>query len=423
VDAFRLWWPELDTVAWRGAPAKRHALAGKAHVYVTSYDTAVRDASNTRPHQSPLVAIDPRTLIVDECHYIKNPGASRTKAVRRLALNIRAFVALSGTPITHHADDLWPTLRCLAPGAWPSRERWFNRYMQVVPGDYKDTVVGLNPWTEPEFRLTLLGQHRRVARADVMSQLPPKVYSVRTVAIPAAYRKAYDAMEKDMLAQLPDGGEISVMSVLAQLTRLSQLSCAAADVSVTTEVDDYGMERPHYNVTLKAPSWKVDALLEVLDERPGERTVCFSVSAQLCRLAGAAATKAGHRVGYIIGGQSMKERTATIAAFQNGELDLICATTGAGGVGITLSNAGTLVFLQRPWSLVESLQAEDRAEGDLTQTRGTEIIDIIAAKTIDTRVRSVLHEKAGALSELVQDPRIVAELLGGASVRKLRKVS
>jgi len=81
------------------------------------------------------------------------------------------------------------------------------------------------------------------------------------------------------------------------------------------------------------------------------------------------------------------------------------------------------VFLQRPWSIVESLQAEDRAEGDLTQTRGTEIVDIVAANTIDTRVRAVLRERAGQLADLVQDPRIVAELLGGATVTRIRKAS
>src|SRR5206468_6508908 len=111
-------------------------------------------------------------------------------AVHRLARNVTAFVALSGTPITHHPADLWPTLRDLAPGAWPSRERWVARYCLSAPVDYGEGILGLNPGTEPEFRLTLLGQQRRVAKADVLDQLPPKVYSVRTVELPAAYRKA-----------------------------------------------------------------------------------------------------------------------------------------------------------------------------------------------------------------------------------------
>lgn len=422
VDRLREWVPAWRTVAWRGS--KRTRLLGQADVYVTSYDLTWRDATDTKPRNSPLIALGAQSVVIDECHFIKAPDASRTRAVRRLAHRAKgAMVALSGTPITHNPADLWTTLDCLDRNAWPARERWVNRYCQSGQVDYGQSITGLNKFTEPEFRMAILGQHRRVARADVMDQLPPKVYSIRTVELPEGYRKAYDQMESEMLAQLPDGQELSVMTVLAQLTRLSQLSCAAADVEVSTELDAQGEERIHTKVTLKAPSWKVDALIEVLDERPGERSVCFAVSRQLIVLAGEAATKAGLRVGYIMGGQAMRERTNTIAAFQAGELDLVCATVGAGGTGITLSAAGTLIFLQRPWSLVDSLQAEDRAEGDLSQTRGTEIVDIIAANTIDTRVRAVLREKAGQLSDLVQDPRIVAELLGGASVRQLRKVS
>lgn len=419
VEAWQTWAPHLTAVAWRGP--KRNELTKRADVYVTSYDTARMDANEMR---TPLVQLGARALVVDESHYIKNPQTHRTRAVRRLAKGVDAFVALSGTPITHHPADLWPALNCLEPAANPSRERWVNRYCEVVPGDYKDEILGLLPAREPEFRLSILGQHRRVARADVMSQLPPKVYSVRTVELPAKWRKVYDDFEAQMIAELPtdDGGwqELSVMDRLSVFTHLAGLASAAADVRLEygPDVDEYGQEKRHVHLDLKAPSWKVDALLEILEERPGEKVVAFAPSAQLIRLAGEAAAAAGHRVGYVIGGQPAGQRTETIREFQSGGLNLICATTGAGGTGITLSAAGTLVFLQRPWSLVESLQAEDRAEGDMEATRGTEVIDVVARNTIDTRVRAVLRERAGQLSDLVQDPRIVADLLGGTSIER-----
>lgn len=431
VEEFDRWAPYLRTVAWRGP--KRTALLGTADVYVTSYDTARVDAAEvtTVRGKAPLIALAPKSVVVDECHFIKNPTAHRTRAVRRLAKRATgAFVALSGTPITHHPGDLWPTLDGLAPGAWPSRERWVNRYCLVVPGDYKDENLGLHPHTEPEYRLAVTGQHRRVARADVMDQLPPKTHTVRTVDLPAKWRKAYDDFEQRMLADLPDdGGELSVMGVLEKLTHLSALASSPADVRVEVgpDVDERtGMPKRHVHLDLKPPStgegWKVGALLEVLGERcgegRGEGVVAFGVRADLIRQAGAAAAAAGLRVGYVIGSQAPGERTRAIKAFQAGELDLICATTGAGGTGITLSRAGTLVFLQRPWSLVESLQAEDRAEGDLDATRGTEIIDVVARNTIDSRVRAVLRTRAGQLSDLVQDRRIVEQLLGGTGAEQ-----
>lgn len=427
VEHVHTWAPHWRAVAWRGTPARRKALAGTADVYVATYGIATRDAGEADRRKSPLMALGARTVVADECHKLKHQVTEQSRAVRRLARNADGFVGLSGTPITHNPADLWPALVSLEPGAWPSRERWIARYCDSVPGDYAATVLGLNQPREPEFRSTLLGQHRRVAKADVLAELPPKVYSVRTVELPKQWRQAYDALEGSMLAELPDGGELSVMTVLAQLTRLAQLSSAPADVETITETVDEGgllVEKTREKVTLKAPSWKVDALLEVLAERPGEQVVAFAPSRQLMTLAGQAAADVGYRVGYVVGGQTARERTGYVDAFQRGELDLMCVTTGAGGVGLTLTAARTAVFLQRPWSLVEATQSEDRLHRiGAERHESIEVIDIVARKTIDARVRTILRERAGQLAELVNDPRIVAELLGGASVRDLRKAS
>jgi SNF2 family DNA or RNA helicase len=420
VEAVRTWAPHWRVSTWRGSPQHRRRLADRpegtqAHVVVASYDTARVDAAKGLP----LDRLAAKSVVVDECHLIKSSHAARSVAARRLAKRAANFVALSGTPITHHPGDLWPTLEALAPLAWPSGERWKARYCTTIPGDYSAKVIGLNEFTESEMRMTLLGQHRRVAKADVLSQLPPKVYSVRQVELPPAYRKAYDQMEDDMLAELPGGEELSVMSVLAQLTRLQQLASAAAEMTVTSTVDEDGFENQSVSVRLKAPSWKVDALLEVLAERPGEPVVAFAPSRQLVLLAGEMATAKGLQVGYVVGGQSMKDRTDTVDAFQRGKLDLLCVTTGAGGVGLTLTAAKTVVFLQRPWSLVEAAQAEDRCHRIGSEIHDAiEIVDIVATKTIDTRIRAVLHEKAGQLADLLNDRRIVTELLGGSTLRK-----
>src|SRR5690606_8872728 len=427
VKAFHTWAPEWQATAWRGTPKQRAGLVGTADVYVVSYDTARNDAQAGPLKDNPLLGVKPRTVVADEAHLMKNQQTARSKAVRRLAKGADRFIGLTGTPITHHPANLWPALDALVPGAWPSRERWVNRYCLSIPSEYGEDILGLAPAAEQEFRTTLLGQQRRVAKADVLTQLPPKVYSVRSVELPAAYRKAYDEMERDMLAEFPDGTELSVMGVLAQLTRLSQLASAAADVEVTTEVvwDDtlqMEVEKQHTSVRLKMPSWKVDALLELLDERPGKQTIAAAPSKQLMALAGQAAEKAGYRVGYVKGGQSAAERAQAIERFQAGELDLICVTTGAGGVGITLTAADALVFLQRPWSLVESMQMEDRAHRiGSEQHSSIEIVDIVAKNTIDTRVRQVLRERGKQLADLVEDPRIVAELLGGASVTRINR--
>lgn len=414
VDAWTTWAPSVSVVAWRGTKQRRGRLLGTAEVYVTSYDLA-------RVDEELLKRLQAAAVVIDECHYIKTPSTARAQVVRRLGRKASVVVALSGTPITHHPGDLWPTLYTMAPTAWPSRDRWVRRYCETAPGAYDEQIVGLLPAREPEFRLTLLGQQRRVAKADVLSQLPPKVYSVRTVELPAEWRRAYDAMEAQMLAELPDGGELRVMGTLAKLTRISQLACAAAEVSITI-ADGPDGPREQTSVALRAPSWKVDALLEVLGERPGQQVVAFAPSRQLIMLAGTAAAADGYRVGYIVGDQSGPQRSAAVKAFQAGELDLLCVTTGAGGVGITLTAASTAVFLQRPWSLVESLQSEDRLHRiGAERHTAVEIIDVVARNTIDSRVRAVLRERAGQLAEVLQDRRLVAALLGGPRANTSRR--
>lgn len=434
VEAWENWAPHCRTVAWRGP--KRKSLLGTADVYVTSWDTARVDAppAGTKEMRPLTEGIKPVAVIWDECHYAKNSTAKRSQAATRIAKVATSqdgsFVALSGTPITKDTGDLFSTLRAMEPDAYPDKSRWINRYCDTIREDYDEEIVGLNRYAEPEFRLSMLGQHRRVTRAEVMSHLPPKIHSIRTVELPKEWRKVYDDFEEQMLAELPDGQELSVMDTLSKLTHLSSLASAAADVRIEYGPDldkDTGEPKRHVHVDLKAPSWKVDALLEILEERPGEKVVVFAPSRQLIELAGRAILDAKlpgfPEVGWIVGKQSPKVRTGYRTRFQEGDLSLLCATTSAGGTGITLSKAGTLVFLQRPWSLVDTIQSEDRAEGDMEATRGTEIIDVIASNTIESRVRAALKNKGKQLAELVQDPKLMAELLGGANVTRHKEAS
>ncbi len=300
--------------------------------------------------------------------------------------------------------------------SWPNKERFVKRYCSTSKTEYAETIDGLDPLREPEFRTALAGQVRRVAKADVLDQLPPLIYSLRKVELPEQWRKSYDAMESDMLAELPDdGGEISVMDTLAQLTRLGQLASSACDVEVTEEFDERtGEPKKHYNVTLRAPSWKADALLGILAERKGQQSVVFANSRQLIDIAAAACTEAGYRCGLVTGAASAKNRARDIEEFQAGKLDVILCTAGAGGLGITLTSASSMIFLQRPWSLAESLQCEARAYRLGSERHDAiEIIDVVAVNTVEQRVRAVLKGKAAQLAEMVQDVRVVRELLGG----------
>jgi SNF2 family DNA or RNA helicase len=428
----RAWreWTTLSAVAWRGTPDQRRRKAGIADVYVVSYATARNDAvaprkaTPTHPRRvaGPLWEMMPSVVIVDECHALKNRDSKQSQVVRSLGSRARAVFALSGTPITHTVRDLWPNMAMVDPAGYHSEERFTSRYVLTTKSDYGEPeALGIQPWRQAEWDMALLGQYRRVSKADVLPQLPPKVYSVREVDLPPEYRKAYDDLEDQMLAELPgEDVELKTMTELSKLELLCRLACAAADVfTVLVEVvnpltGETEMEE-RARATLRAPSWKADALVEVLDERPGQQVAVFAPSRQMIDVAHEVVTKAGYRCALIVGGQSATQRTAEVDRFQAGDADVILVTTSAGGVGITLTAASVVVFLQRPWSYVEASQAEDRCHRIGSEIHDSiEIIDIVARRTVDSRVREVLRTKAGALAELVKDPRIVREVLGGA---------
>ena len=365
----RDWAPDWPQPVLYGGPDR--STAGT--ILITTYATAMLDASE-------LTALTPAAVVLDEAHYIKSERAKRTHAVTRIARHADCIVALTGTPVTRDTGDIFPVLAAMDPRSYPSRERFVKRYLATADDGYGEVIEGLAPLAEPEFRAVLAGQYRRVSKADVASELPPKIYSVRRVEIPPAWRMAYDGMEKDMLAQLPEGeGELPVMSVLAQLTRLSQLASSACDVLATLEPDEItGELRPHYDVTLKAPSWKADCLLEILAERPGQQVAVFAESRQLIDIAGQACEKAGYKCGYITGAQAKGARQGYIDDFQALKLDVLLATSGAGGLGITLTAAGTAVFLQRAWALDRAIQPEDRLHRIGQKNEAVEIIDVIS---------------------------------------------
>ena len=406
------WAPDWPAPVMYAGPDRMRILAENPDIILTTYATARIDAPSA---EGPLAKLKAAAVVADEFHYLKNPDAKRSLAARRIAEHASVFVGLSGTSVTRDTGDIFPALAAMDPGAWTSRERFVKRFCERAEVDYGEVIEGLKQLAEPEFRMCMLGAMRRVAKADVLPQLPPKVYSVRRVQLPREWRRAYDTMLAQMLAELPDGGELPVMDTLAQLTRLLQLASAAADVEEVKEADPVtGEEKVRYEVTLKRPSWKAEALVRVMQERPGQQVVCFSPSAQLVKIAGAVAEDEGYTVGYVTGTDTRTHRRDYLEAFAAGRLDLMCATTGAGGTGINeLAVAGTAVFLGRGWPLEESIQSEDRLHRIGQEHDCVEIIDVVAADTADERVRDKLRSKAGQFADFVKDPRIVKELLGG----------
>lgn len=430
-------YPRWPAAAYRGTNRLR-LLKSNARILVMGYETMRNDVGKPeRP--GPLMKFKAGAVVYDEVHLLCNYDSLQSRQARRLAKKIPNVIAGSGTPITKNVVGFWPVLNSMYPDSYPSRDRYKTHYCvgkrsQYGPGD--DDISGLNPLREPEFRVAMQGAYRRVALDDVVD-MPLKTYQTRWVEIPAAWRAAYEQMEEDMLAELPDNPTpLEVQSTLAKMTRLRQLACSACDVRTWRETETnprsprYGTEVQRTEVTLREPCWKGAALVSLLDEihqsegelsdtgrhrghTVGSRPViAFAEFSQLTRLAGKMAEAKGYVTGYIDGNVPQAARTDTRLAFQANKLDLICVTTGAGGVGLNLTAAGDVVFLARPWGYVPAVQSERRA-WRRGQDKPVMIYDLVAKNSVESRVRERLRDKAANLADLVQDRRIVETFLGG----------
>jgi SNF2 family DNA or RNA helicase len=414
--------PDWPVTAYRGT--RRRNLSSRYNIYVMSWNTFRLDMKHEHDELPPLLEfIVPKTLALDEAHCLCAQSKQSTAAMQ--CARIAEFTLLaSGTPITRDIGGFYHAMNVMDIRSFPDPDRYKARYTDRSSADYgPDKVDGISTANREEFYVLIQGSLRRVAMADVNEDLPPKSYSTRVVTIPHAYRAAYDEMAKDMIAHIPDTDEpLEVMTILAQLQRLTQLASSACDVEIVMELDTketsetFGEMVPRTHVTMREPSWKVDELMTMMDDSRGSPLIAFSPHTQLVRLAAVRAQQEGYRVGLIVGGQTAKQRTMVRRAFQGGGLDLLCANVTAGGVGLTLDRGDHVVFLERPWAYWQAHQAEARAD-DVRNAKQVHVTDIVATDTVESRVRLLLKDKARHLSDLVRDPRIVNELLGGQPLK------
>jgi SNF2 family DNA or RNA helicase len=352
-----------------------------------------------------LNEIEWHSIIADEAHRAKDPKAKQTRALWACRTDKTLVrLALTGTPIANAPEDLWSSLHFIDPDQWPTRTKYIDRWCLQTYNPFGGmTVIGLKPETRDEFFAITDPHTRRMPKSVVLSQLPEKVYTQRFVAMSPKQKKAYEAMRDEMVAQIEDAGggdRLVAVNPLTQLTRLSQFASAYA------ELDSEG------NVQLTDPSNKLDALEEIMDELGDKPVVVFAQSRQLIELASKRLEKDKVPHGMIVGGQTSAERQANIDRFQRGELRAILATVQAGGVGITLTRADTLIFLQRSWSMIDNSQAEDRVHRIGSEIHESiTIVDIISEDTIEEGQRLALQAKTDRMQEIVRDAELVRRMV------------
>jgi SNF2 family DNA or RNA helicase len=223
-----------------------------------------------------------------------------------------------------------------------------------------------------------------------------------------------DDMVTELQHEIGETGRTVASSPMIQHLRLGQFASAYAELYTEMVKDpETGEKKPKVKVRLTEPSNKLDALDEVLDEIRGKSVAVFAASRQLIELAAARFDKRPE-VTYtkLVGGQSSEERTASIARFQNGKVQVMLATIQAGGTGVTLTKASVLVFLNRTWSNIENMQAEDRVYRIGSEVHdNVTIVDIITRGTVEEKQREILGDKQGRSDEFTRDREAMIKLL------------
>lgn len=335
-------------------------------------------------------------IIADEVHRAKSRKAQQTRALKTLHTTYKT--GLSGTPATNKPYDLWSVLDWLYPkpfgmSFWKFYD-WYCTSQITYPQGYR-VFTGVQNAEDLQNKMSPFYIRRK--KQDVLQDLPDKYYTTLWVDLHPKQWKAYEEMRKEMVAWLAtqsDEKPLVAPVVIAQLIRLQQFAVAYADI-VTSETGET-------HVVLTEPSSKLDALMDLLEDNPDESIVVFSQFKQLINLA--ARRLAGAKIEFvtITGDVRQDERQRAIEDFQNRKARVFLGTIGAGGEGITLTAASTVVFLDRDWSPARNAQAEDRLHR-IGQKNAVQVIDIVAHKTIDIKKRGQLEMKKKWLAEIL-DP-------------------
>lgn len=320
-------------------------------------------------------------VISDEAHYLKNRTALRTKSVKRLRAKYKR--ALSGTPMVNRPDELWSILNWLYPQRFRAYWKYFEYFVRYVQlngphGSYKK-IVG--PKNTTELKEILEPFMLRRLKRDVLKELPEKYYTHVRVEMSPQQKRAYEEMRKESLAWVGQHEDEPVPApmVVARLTRLRQFAAAYA------YRDDEG------NMRMSEPSCKLDALMELLDDTE-EPIVVYSQFKQMIKMAEVRLAKAKIPYVSLTGDTPNVERGSLVEAFQSGKARVFLGTTRAGGVGITLHKASTVVFLDRSWSPADNLQAEDRLHR-IGQKNAVQVIIIQSDAKVDEDVEKKLDLK------------------------------
>jgi SNF2 family DNA or RNA helicase len=378
---FRKFAPELEVMPYHGPKRDSRGLA-RADVILTSYPLLVRDLETLKSHAYHLV-------ILDEAQAIKNPRSLAARAVRELTARHR--LCLSGTPIENNLEELWSLFDFLMPGFLGDAESFRAQFR--VPIERLGNQLRLEALRSAVTPFVLRRMKESVAR-----DLPPKTEIVRPVDLGGDQRELYEsigvAANGDVRRAIREKGvQGATIAILDALMKLRQVCCDPRLVSVPS-------------ARRVKESAKFELFFELLATQLGQgrRVLVFSQFTRMLDLLAQGLDE--RRIAFVELTGATQDRQRAVDRFEGREVDVFLISLKAGGTGLNLTSADTVVHYDPWWNAASQAQATDRAYR-IGQTRPVFVYNLIATGSVEERMLQLQQKK----SELARS------LLGGGPVK------
>jgi len=395
--------PELKVLVLNGPQRKqRFDQVGEHELILTTYALLWRDQKVLAEHEYHL-------LILDEAQYVKNATTKAAQAIR--GLNARHRLCLTGTPLENHLGELWSQFDFLLPGFLGSQKDFTRRWRNPIEKNNDGVRRSLLARRIRPFML-------RRRKDEVAKELPAKTTIVCSVDLEGAQRDLYETVrtamqEKVRAAVSAQGLARSHIIVLDALLKLRQVCCDPRLVR-TLRTAGEGVERSEDTAAKPASpdkaekgargmrSAKLDLLLSMLPEliEEGRRVLLFSQFTGMLALIAEALDEAA--IPYVILTGDTTDRITPVERFQQGEVPLFLISLKAGGVGLNLTAADTVIHYDPWWNPAAENQATDRAHR-LGQDKPVFVYKLIAAGSIEEKIVELQEQKAGLADSILSE--------------------
>ncbi len=378
--------PGLRVLVLNGADRKKYYRSiPHADLVITSFALLQRDVEKLLGFQFHL-------LVLDEAQYIKNPRAKVAQAACRLLARHR--LCLSGTPIENHLGELWSLMHFLIPGYLGTEENFNTRFRKPIEdeGDAEKNEL-LKKRIAP---LVL-----RRTKDQVAKELPPKTIMVHLIELHSDQKDLYETVRATMDKRVREaiaarGIEQSQIVFLDALLKLRQICC------------DPRLLPDDFSDGVKS-SAKLRFLTELLATliAEGRRILLFSQFTTMLSLIEEHLVK--EKIGYLKLTGGSKDRGQLVEQFQNGKAPLFLISLKAGGTGLNLTAADTVIHYDPWWNPAAEAQATDRAYR-IGQDKPVFVHKLLCQDTVEERIHRLQQEKAKLADGLLADADVVGKL-------------